>query len=146
MDRFGRIDNDVFDKAIRLLCDEQDFFPKNSTILRYLDRVSTPSEGKDFEYCRKCKGTGRVSLILGIKRRKGPNGVYTGRKYVVHREVWTIERQSGFLDNPANAKLAADPDVYITDMSCFCRCKRGRSMYQDAGGGLKLSEMEYQRI
>ena len=99
-----------------------------------------------FAYCSKCKGTGRVCLILAIKKHKGLDGVYTKRKTIVYREVWTIERWTGFIDLPGNEKLAADPDVYIADMSAFCRCKKGRSMYQDNGGGLKLSEMEYARL
>jgi hypothetical protein len=145
-DRFGRVDNNDFDKAIRLLCDEEDFFPKISTILRYVGKVRPQGEGRTFDYCNKCKGKGRVALILGVKKRKNESGEYTGKKTIIHREIWTIERWQGFYDDPANEKLANDPDVYLADISAFCRCTQGRSMYQDNGGGLKLSEMEFGRI
>ena len=144
---FSRFDNDLFDKAIREICRVEDFFPKQSVIFRYLERVSPESgQMQSFDYCPKCSGRGRVSLILGIKKHKGPDGVYTKRKSIVHREVWTIERQNDFINLPGNETLANDPDVYISDLSAFCRCKKGRSMYQSNGGGLKLSEMEYERL
>jgi hypothetical protein len=145
-ERFGREDNDVFDRAVRMACDEEKYFPNIATIIRFLAQCRPANTARTFDYCNKCKGKGRVALILGVKKRKNESGEYTGKKTIIHREIWTIERWHGFYDDPANEKLANDPDVYLADISAFCRCTQGRSMYQDNGGGLKLSEMEYARI
>lgn len=143
---FGRFDNDLFDKAIREICRVEDFFPKQSVIFRYLERMKPASDSKEFEYCKKCKGKGRVGLILAIKWKRNSDGSRSKARNVVHREVWGFNRIREMAEDPNMKKHYDDPDTYISEQSCFCRCKRGRSMYQDNGGGLKLTEMEYARL
>ena len=145
-ERFGREDKDVFDKVIRNLCDEEDYFPKISTVLRYLNKVR-PANEESFKYCARCKSTGRVSLILAIKKQRDREGNLTGRKGTVHREIWEFNRWREIHADPKMKKFYDCPDTEIVDTSAFCLCEKGQNDYESCGSdGLKLSQQEFRAI
>ena len=142
-DRFGRIDNEVFDQAIKLLCDHEEYFPKISTVLKYIAKVS-PDKVEEFKYCPRCKGSGRVGLILAIKRHRDKDKRLSGRRDIVHRELWSLARVQTLSEDLDMKKHREDPDTFFSEQSAFCRCDKGRHHYDACGSnGLKLSQLEF---
>jgi len=142
--RFSHVDSSVLNKAIQLICDSEDFFPKNSTILRYIQLVKPGGHSENFSHCAKCGSTGRVSLILAIKWRTDSTGTRTSGRYVVHRELWEFNRWREIHQDPNMKKHYDDPNTYMSDQSAFCLCEKGLSLYRSFDSkGLILSKAEF---